>query len=70
MLAFKITGVWNAIRQCVPDDVTTLCTMTDGNHGVAVADVAQKSGRKAVIYVPNNMVNCHTGNNTYYINVV
>ena len=24
----------------------------------------------AAMYVPNNMVNCHTGNNTYYINVV
>ena len=30
--------------------------MTDGNHGVAVASVAKKSGRKAVIFVPANMV--------------
>jgi diaminopropionate ammonia-lyase len=35
---------------------TTICTMTDGNHGRAVAHIAKKLGCKCKIYVPQNMV--------------
>ena len=40
----------------------TLATMTDGNHGRAVARVAQKLGCDCVIYVPEIMSNarCQT----------
>jgi diaminopropionate ammonia-lyase len=35
---------------------TTVATMTDGNHGRALAYVAQKMGIPCVVFVPGNMV--------------
>lgn len=66
--AFKGVGVGFALDQAItraggPDRFfvngnpaeTTLTTMTDGNHGRAVAHIAGKMGCKAIIYVPQNM---------------
>ena len=36
--------------------IKTFCTATDGNHGRAVAWMARKLGRKALIYMPNGTV--------------
>ena len=58
-LAFKILGVTYAVHKLKeagelnPD--TILATMTDGNHGTAVASVAQKHGYACKIFVPYNM---------------
>ena len=57
--AFKIVGCKYAIR-CLEESGAlkpgdTLTTMTDGNHGAAVARVAQDGGYKCVIFVPQNM---------------
>jgi diaminopropionate ammonia-lyase len=59
LMAFKIMGVEYAVHRLEqagelhPGSVIT--TMTDGNHGAAVAHVAREHGLKAVIFVPNNM---------------
>lgn len=60
LMAFKIMGVEYAIHRLFEetghiDPNTVLTTMTDGNHGAAVAYVAKKYGVKAIIFVPKNM---------------
>lgn len=67
--AFKGLGVGFAVSEAIkraggPDHFftngdpsqTTLTTMTDGNHGRAVAQVARKLGCNCIIYVPESMV--------------
>lgn len=57
--AFKIAGVSYAVHKLEqegvlkPDSVIT--TMTDGNHGSAVACIAKQRGYKAIIFIPKNM---------------
>jgi diaminopropionate ammonia-lyase len=63
--AFKGAGVGFAIDERIKavghDEFfkngadTTITTMTDGNHGRAVANYAKKIGAKCVIFVPNIM---------------
>jgi len=58
--AFKILGVSYAVEQMIkrgelkPGDTVT--TMTDGNHGCALARIARDLSMNAVIFVPSNMV--------------
>ena len=57
--AFKILGVSYAVYRLIEQGVlkpgSTVITMTDGNHGSAVAYIAQMYGYKSIIYVPENM---------------
>nr|QFG74050.1 MAG: pyridoxal-phosphate dependent enzyme [Megaviridae environmental sample] len=57
--AFKIVGVTYAIDKLEEEGVlkknTTLCSMTDGNHGLALAHIAMERSYGCVIYVPMNM---------------
>ena len=53
--SFKPLGAFYAITT-MKHKPNVLCTMTDGNHGKGVAYVAKTLGIKAIIYVPNNMV--------------
>ena len=55
MPAFKILGVAYAVEQLGCGNDSVLCTMTDGNHGLAVATVAKQRGMEAVVYVPRTM---------------
>ena len=52
--AFKVLGASYAMKKQLEQnpDITTFCTATDGNHGLAVAWMAQKIKRKAIIYMP------------------
>ena len=63
--AFKGVGVGYAIKREIErlgaekfykkGSETTITTMTDGNHGRAVAHFAKKMDCKCIIYVPDNM---------------
>ena len=57
--SFKGLGVSYAINKLKKEgklkEVDTLTTMTDGNHGKAVAYIAKDLGYKSIIYVPENM---------------
>ena len=57
MRSFKILGVSFAVDQLLKSrsDKPVLCTMTDGNHGTALAATAKQRGLKAVVYVPANL---------------
>ena len=52
--AFKALGASYAMKKQIEQNpnITTFCTATDGNHGLAVAWMAQKIKRKAIIYMP------------------
>ena len=52
--AFKALGASYAMKKEIEKtpNIETFCTATDGNHGHAVAWMAQKLKRKAVIYMP------------------
>ncbi len=52
--AFKALGASYAMKKEIDKypEIETFCTATDGNHGHAVAWMAQKLKRKAIIYVP------------------
>ena len=52
--SFKGLGASFAVH-ALSDDPETLCTMTDGNHGKAVAYAASKIGADCVVYVPGDM---------------
>jgi diaminopropionate ammonia-lyase len=54
--AFKGLGASYAIHQLVqkPNNISTFCTATDGNHGRAVAWASKLEGRKSVIFVPKD----------------
>ena len=52
--AFKALGASFAIHQSLLKNprITTFCTATDGNHGLAVAWSAQRNGKKSLVIVP------------------
>lgn len=53
MGAFKIRGAWTAITRLAPEDrARGILTHSSGNHGQAVAWVAQRLGIRAVIVMP------------------
>ena len=58
--SFKVLGVSFAIDQMFKNGKIkkgdTLTTMTDGNHGLALAHVASDMDLKCVIYAPKNIV--------------
>lgn len=50
--SFKVRGAYNAIRKI--DKNTTIVTNSAGNHGLGIAYVLWKLGRKGKIFVPVN----------------
>jgi diaminopropionate ammonia-lyase len=56
--AFKALGASYAMNEQLKKNpqIKTFCTATDGNHGKAVAWMARKLGRKALIYMPKGTV--------------
>ena len=56
--AFKALGASYAMYRQIEKNpqIKTFCTATDGNHGRAVAWMARKLGRKALIYMPQGTV--------------
>jgi len=56
--AFKALGASYAMSRQIENNpqIKTFCTATDGNHGRAVAWMARKLGRKALIYMPQGTV--------------
>jgi diaminopropionate ammonia-lyase family len=58
-ISFKIIGASYAVHKLRESGLITgdtITTMTDGNHGTAIAYLAQKYGYKCVIYIPNNLL--------------
>lgn len=57
----QVLGVSYAVQRLLEQGVikqgcgATLCTMTDGNHGRAVAFTARRLGCRCVVFVPENM---------------
>ena len=64
--AFKCLGAFYSVNELKKagelKDGDTVTTMTDGNHGRAVAYAARKLNLKCVIYVPFNMVKARIEN--------
>ena len=56
--AFKALGASYAMYRQIKKNpqIKIFCTATDGNHGKAVAWMARKLGRKALIYMPQGTV--------------
>ena len=56
--AFKALGASYAMYRQLEKNpqIKIFCTATDGNHGRAVAWMASKLGRKALIYMPQGTV--------------
>ena len=56
--AFKALGASYAMYRQIEKNpqIKTFCTATDGNHGRAVAWMARKLGRKALVYMPQGTV--------------
>lgn len=56
--AFKGLGASYAMYKQIEKNpkIKTFCTATDGNHGRAVAWMANKLGKKAIIYMPQGTV--------------
>ena len=56
--AFKGLGASYAMKKQIErfPNIETFCTATDGNHGHAVAWMAQKLKKKAIIYMPKGTV--------------
>ena len=56
--AFKGLGASYAMHKQLKKNanIEVFCTATDGNHGKAVAWMARKLNKKAVIYMPNGTV--------------
>lgn len=50
--SFKIRGATNKVKQAVKDGATYVTAASSGNHGQAVAYIAQKLGVPATIVVP------------------
>lgn len=50
--SFKIRGATNKVKQAVKDGATQVTAASSGNHGQAVAFIAQKLGVPATIVVP------------------
>lgn len=53
--AFKVLGVSYALWKLQLPTGSVVCTMTDGNHGLALASVAKSLGYESHIFVPANM---------------
>lgn len=55
--AFKALGASYAVHKILEKqpDIETFCTATDGNHGKAVAWASRLAGKKAVVFVPENI---------------
>tara|TARA_B100001996_G_C18622363_1_gene578260 strand:+ start:220 stop:1356 length:1137 start_codon:yes stop_codon:yes gene_type:complete len=56
--AFKALGASYAMHRQLKKNpqIKTFCTATDGNHGRAVAWMAKRLGKEALIYMPNGTV--------------
>ena len=54
--AFKVLGASYAISRLLKEqtNIKTVCTATDGNHGKAVAWIANKYNIECIVYVPHN----------------
>ena len=53
--AFKLRGAWTLVRRLVREGATGVITYSSGNHGQAVAYVAQRLGLRAVIVMPDTV---------------
>src|SRR5690625_2625115 len=56
--AFKIRGATNKVKQVVKDGATSVTAASSGNHGQAVAYIANQLGVRATIIVPEDASNC------------
>src|SRR5690625_3911068 len=56
--AFKIRGATNKVTQAVKDGATFITAASSGNHGQAVAYIANKLGVPATIVVPEDASMC------------
>ena len=56
--AFKIRGATNKVKQAVKDGATFITAASSGNHGQAVAYIANKLGVRATIVVPEDASRC------------
>ena len=56
--AFKALGASYAMSKQLDNnpEINTFCTATDGNHGRAVAWMAKKMNKKAIIYMPKGTI--------------
>ena len=56
--AFKALGASYAMSRQITNNpgIKTFCTATDGNHGRAVAWMAKKLNKKAIIYMPKGTI--------------
>lgn len=59
--AFKIRGAANKVTQAVADGANYVTAASSGNHGQAVAYIAQALGIKAKIVVPEDASACKVG---------
>ncbi|HLR70531.1 MAG TPA: threonine/serine dehydratase [Pseudogracilibacillus sp.] len=56
--SFKIRGATNKVKQAVKDGATFITAASSGNHGQAVAYIANKLGVRATIVVPEDASRC------------
>lgn len=56
--AFKIRGATNRVKQAVESGANHVTAASSGNHGQAVAYIANKLGIPATIAVPENITEC------------
>src|SRR5690625_1674675 len=56
--AFKIRGATNKVKQAVKDGAKFITAASSGNHGQAVAYIANKLGIPATIVVPEDASHC------------
>ncbi|MDY0405000.1 threonine/serine dehydratase [Virgibacillus sp. 179-BFC.A HS] len=54
--SFKIRGASNKVKQAVKDGATYITAASSGNHGQAVAYIANKLGIQATIVVPEDVI--------------
>ncbi|USG64564.1 threonine/serine dehydratase [Brevibacillus ruminantium] len=58
--SFKIRGATNKVKQAVQEGATHVTAASSGNHGQAVAYIAQRLGISATIVVPEDAATCKT----------
>ncbi|MDF2679762.1 MAG: serine/threonine dehydratase [Brevibacillus sp.] len=56
--SFKIRGATNKVKQAVREGVVSVTAASSGNHGQAVAYIANKLGISATIVVPEDVAAC------------
>jgi len=56
--SFKIRGAANRVKQAVAEGATSITAASSGNHGQAVAYIANKLGIPATIVVPEDVALC------------